>query len=146
MSSREPIFEELADRLSGLMHHRHYHQHQSTASATLAMPVITATEAHMNLAQIGTDIRDHIAQGETFLAKVVEEHVPAILAEAERLQASPIVQSLEGLVLPPAVEQQIANMIAEMGKILPVAAAPVPAEGGADMQPVAVGPTVAGQA
>ena len=87
----------------------------------------------MDLAGIANDIKSHVEQGQAWLVKVVDEHVPALLAEAGRLQSNPIVQALEGLVLPPEVEQEVVNVIKAFAAVLakaepaPPAAEPAPA-------------------
>lgn len=86
----------------------------------------TLAEDGMSLADIANDIKTHITSADAWLAKVVEEHVPAILAVAEKYQGSPIVQALEGTVLPPEVEQQIAGMITALAKQFPAQQQPAP--------------------
>ena len=81
----------------------------------------------MKLADIAADIKNTIGEGQAWLAKAVEEHVPALLAEAERIQASPVFQALEGFVLPPEVEQEIANVVKAFVKLVPQQPAPVAA-------------------
>lgn len=77
----------------------------------------------MSLTSIAADIRNTVQEGQAWLAKTVEEHVPALLAEAERIQSSKIFQVLEGVVLPADVEQEIANLISAVVKLLPQAPA-----------------------
>lgn len=63
-----------------------------------------------------TEAHDAIAHGvEAVKAWVadVETKLPAAVDEAAKLQASPIVQALEGILLPPSVETAIANLIKE---------------------------------
>lgn len=81
----------------------------------------------MSLSSIAGDIRSTVEQGQAWLAKAVEEHVPALLAEAERIEASPVYQALAGVVLPPEVEVEVANVIKAFVKLVPqppAAAAP----------------------
>lgn len=83
----------------------------------------------MNLSSIAADIKNSVEQSQAWIAKAVEEHVPALLAEAARIQASPVFQALEGYVLPADVEQEIANVVKAFVKLVPQAPAPeVPAE------------------
>ena len=77
----------------------------------------------MSLSSIAGDIKSAVEQGSAWLAKAVEEHVPALLTEAERIESSVIFQALEGVVFPPAVEQEIANVIKAFASV--VAAVPV---------------------
>lgn len=92
----------------------------------------------MSLSSIANDIKTHIESGEQWFAKVLGEHVPALVAEAEKIQGSVIFQALEGLILPPEVEAEIANVIkafaAVVARVPAVAAAPaeVPAEPAAE--------------
>ena len=84
----------------------------------------------MSLTSIAQDIKSSVEQGSAWLAKAVEEHVPALLAEAEKVEASPVFQALAGVVLPASVEQEIANLIRAFVAVLPQVAAEseVPAE------------------
>lgn len=102
----------------------HVPGHHQTPAATVAAS--TTTEEHMQLSQIANDIKGAIENADQWVKQVTEQHLPAILAQAERYENSPIVQALEGALLPPGVEQQIAAMIAELAKQFP--AAPAPAE------------------
>jgi hypothetical protein len=68
----------------------------------------------VNVTEIATDLKDHIEQGEAWFAKVLEQHVPALLAEGQKLSGSKIVQALLDLgevILPPETEQAIADLI-----------------------------------
>lgn len=91
----------------------------------------------MSLSSIATDIKGAVEQSSAWLAKAVEDHVPALLAEAERIQASPIFQALEGMVLPPEVEQEIANVVKAFIKLVPQPQPEQPAEPAAPAQPAA---------
>lgn len=83
----------------------------------------------MSLTDIIGRAKDDIEQGAAWLSKVVDEHVPALVAEAERIQSNPIVQALEGLVFPPEVEQEIVNIIKAFAAVLSKVTAPAaPAE------------------
>lgn len=79
----------------------------------------------MSLSSIANDIKSSVEQGSAWLAKAVEEHVPALLTEAEKIQASPIFQLLEGIVLPPEVEAEIANVVKAMLTLAKAVSAPV---------------------
>lgn len=72
----------------------------------------------MNLTDIISNAKDDIAQGAAWLSKVMDEHVPALVAEAERIQSNPIVAALEGLVFPAEVEQEIVNVIKAFASVL----------------------------
>ena len=81
----------------------------------------------MSLDSIAADIRNAVSESQEWLAQAVEEHVPALLAEAERIQASPVFQALEGVFLPPEVEAEIANVVKAFVKLVPQQPAPVAA-------------------
>ncbi len=83
----------------------------------------------MNVTDIATDLRHHIEEGQAWFAKALEQHVPALLAEGERLTKSPIVQALEGIILPPETEAAIAGLITKFASAYgtPAAAAAPPA-------------------
>ena len=87
----------------------------------------------MSLTSIASEIKNSVEQAQAWIAKAVEEHAPALLAEAERIQASPVYQALEGVVLPADVEQEIARIIAAFVKLVPQA--PVPEVPAAPEQP-----------
>lgn len=63
-----------------------------------------------------TEVHDAIAKGvdniEGWVADV-KAKLPAAIETAQKLQNSPIAQALEGAVLPPAVEAEIAKLIGE---------------------------------
>lgn len=84
----------------------------------------------MKLADLGNEIRDHVEQGKQWLERTLEDKVPALLDEVGKFQASPIVQALEGVVLPPDVEQEIANVVKAFIRLLsqePAEQQPTPA-------------------
>lgn len=62
------------------------------------------------LTDIGTDIGKGIDSIKGW-AEELAKHVPSILETATKYENSPIVQALEGLVLPPHIEAEIANLI-----------------------------------
>ena len=71
----------------------------------------------MSLTSIAEEIKDAVGQGSAWLAKAIETHVPALLTEAQRVEASPVYQVIAGLVLPPEVEQEIANVVTAMVRL-----------------------------
>jgi len=76
-------------------------------------------------------------------AEELEQKLPAIAAKAEQYENSPIVQALEGLVLPPAIEADIANLIRHYAAVLAPPAAVTPPAGqapAAPAEPVAAAP------
>jgi hypothetical protein len=78
-----------------------------------------------------TELHDQISKAAENTEGWIEElkgKLPAIADAAAKYENSAIVQALEGALLPPAVEQQIANLITELGKLgAPTAPANEPA-------------------
>ena len=93
-----------------------------------AVPAYDSTDTNMgvtvNLTEITNGAKDAIEQGVEWSQKFLTEHVPALLAAAQRYESSPIVQALESAVLPPAIEAEIAALITKLAAEFP--AAPVP--------------------
>lgn len=97
------------------------------------------------LADIETGLR---AAAETILG-----HAGTLAAEAQRIQASPIAQILESVILTPAEEAMVSELISKLpalrGAQSPAAAAEAPAQPGVPAevpQPVYAGPDVGGAA
>jgi hypothetical protein len=85
-------------------------------------------EEPVSLTSIADDIKAALAEGQGWLVKTVEEHVPALLAEAERVQGNPIVQAVEAALLPPEVEAEIVNVIKAFAAVVSKVPAPAVAE------------------
>ena len=81
------------------------------------------TGDEMSLESIAADVKSAVDQGQAWLARAVEEHLPALAAEAQRITASPIYQEYAGLVLPPEVEAEIATVVRAMVKVAGIKAA-----------------------
>jgi len=81
------------------------------ARSTMAGSDYRNREEPVSLTSIADDIKAALAEGQGWLVKTVEEHVPALLAEAERVQGNPIVQAVEAAMLPPEFEAEIVNVI-----------------------------------
>jgi DNA primase large subunit len=94
----------------------------------------------MSLSDIANDIKSTVEQGQAWLAKTVEEHVPALLAEAQKIEASPIYQAIAGAVLPAAVEQEIAKVITTFIAALAAREPAAPADPAAPAAPAENGP------
>lgn len=63
-----------------------------------------------------TELHDKIQEGADAVkgwVGEIEGHLPALVEAAAKYEQSPIVQALEGAILPPNVEQQIAKLISE---------------------------------
>lgn len=82
----------------------------------------------MSLTSIANDIKEHIESGEQWFTKVLAEHVPALIAEAERVQANPVVQALEAALLPPELEAEVVKVIGAFAAVVKSAAPAAPAE------------------
>lgn len=100
------------------------------------------TEAHDAIAKGFDAVKGWVAD--------VEGHLPKVAELAAKYEASPIVQALEGAVLPPTVEQAIANLIteaasvhAEHGDVTVTASATPPAAGAQTDAPAESAPTEA---
>lgn len=104
------------------------HHETSAAQAAAAAP----TEEHtmsVSLTGIAGDIKNAIENADQWVKEVTEQHLPSILAMAAKYENSPIVQALEGALLPPEVEAGIAATITALAKQYPAQAAPAaPAE------------------
>lgn len=136
--------ESIFDHLRNDWHHatswyqpRHHHSDNITPDTPADPPARENTMTH--LADLIAQAKDSADQGAEWFRQVAETHLPAILTEAQRLQASPIVQALEGVVLPPAAEAHIASSIGLFAALLPAQAATAPAqpEPPAEQQPAA---------
>lgn len=112
-ATAEPLFERLLHDAGHLFHHG---SHPAAANTNQGETV--------NLSTIAKDIEDHVKQGTEWFTQIVEQHVPAILAAAARYEQSPIVQALEGVVLPPEIEQDIAGVIKRFAALVPQPADP----------------------
>lgn len=148
------IFDEVED----WFHHREHHQPYNDPETP------PAPEAPMSLATIEADIRngitDVVTHAEELVAKaktVVEEHLPGLAEAAQKAEASPIVQALEGAFLPAEDEAMIATLIGKLASYAAEHEAQVPAEPAAPAEPdvpgdpgepvpVPAGPVVGGQA
>lgn len=125
-----------------LIHERYDHHNTREAPMT-------------NLATIEADVRnaitDVIDHGEQLVERaktIIDEHLPAVASEAQRLEASPIFQALEGVFLAPEDEQMIAGLITKLAAYAAEHEQPQPGtqEPVSEPLPVAAGPVVGGQA
>ena len=89
----------------------------------------------MQISNIANDIKGAIENADEWVKQVTETHLPAILATAAKYENSPIVQALEAVALPPAVEQEIATGISKLAALFP--APPADAQTAAPGQPAA---------
>lgn len=116
--------------------------HENTVTASDSQRAFASTRKNggkpMDIATIANDLRDHIEQGQAWFTKVLEQHVPALIAEGQKLAGSKIVKALEDLgeiVLPPDTEQAIADLIRTFAAAGSAAAAAAPPAAGSDSQP-----------
>ena len=108
----------------------------------------------MSLATIEADMRNDAEALVTHAKAFLEDHLPALAAEAETAQNDPIAQALEKALLGPEDTALVASFIKRLGQLGSGAesdspAPEVPAEPDAPAevpQPVAAGPTVGGTA
>jgi hypothetical protein len=68
----------------------------------------------MSLDSIEKGARNAAGQAQAWITELVEQHLPALAVEAARAQASPVIQALEGVVLPPETEHLIASLITKL--------------------------------
>lgn len=69
----------------------------------------------MTLTEIGTDVGKGISAIKGWVEDV-EKHIPTILETASKYENSPIVKALEGIVLPPHIEESVAKLIADLAE------------------------------
>jgi len=108
---------------------RHHTASQTPAQQPVTVETTTPKENPVNITSIANDIKTAIGNADDWVKQVTDTHLPAILATAQKYEASPIVQALETALLPPEVEQSIATTITELAKTFPapaVEAAPAP--------------------
>lgn len=103
------IFERLAQEW-------HHHDRDRIPLEGAPMPKLS------ELKNIAGDLQTTVSSADQWLAKIVQEHVPQLLAIAEKYESSPIIQALESAVLPPEVEAQVAAIIATLAKQYPATA------------------------
>jgi hypothetical protein len=87
-----------------LPHHARDAYPETTTTPTTEDPPMATTDT---LAAI----KDAAEQGASWLKQITEQHLPSLAADLEKYQGNLIVQALEGIVLPPAAEAQIASLI-----------------------------------
>ena len=116
------IFDELITDWHHATEHLHHHQPQPAYDHHDT----TQQEETRNLTGIHQAITDGIGNIEGW-AENLKSQLPEIAAKAAQIDQSPIVAALEGIVLPPAVEAEIASLIAKLGAEFPAATAqPLP--------------------
>lgn len=149
-----PIYDRVMDEVADLFHPRHYHDPSTPATPAPEEPAMDLATLEQDGRQALQNVISHGEQLVTDARNVLENHLPAIIGEASKVQGSPIVQLVESLALTPAEEQALADGIAKMASLFhPTAPAPAEPAAPADVamgeqlppQPTA-GPVVAGQA
>ena len=99
-----------------------------SAGETQAPPALgVAVSLTDVVAAFKTDLED----GETKIRTVLDEHVPALVALAEKVSNDPLIQAAEAAALPPGAKQLVAEFITKLAATFPpapVEAAPEPAE------------------
>jgi hypothetical protein len=115
--SHEPILERLARDITGILHRHPYHDLSTPPGATTASPPERRTAVANAISDIHQLVTDGIANIKGW-AEDLEQKLPEVAAKAESFESSPIVQALEGAVLSPAVEQEIANLIKRFAEVM----------------------------
>lgn len=113
-----------------------FHRDQPATETPAQQPATMAAEPAepegdpVSLATIAADIKGAVENADQWVKQVTETHLPAILAEASKYENDPIVQALEGVLLPPSVAAGIVSMINKLAEDFPaqVAAPADPAQ------------------
>lgn len=122
-------FDRFSESLGHLLHHHHAAPEAATQTPASTPASTTPTPkgtTSMSISSIAGDIKTAVENADQWVKEVTDNHLPAIVAQAQKYESSPVVQALEAVLLPPDVEQQIANMITAMGKAFPAAQATAP--------------------
>ena len=85
----------------------------------------------MSLTDVVAAFKTDLEDGETKIRTVLDEHVPALVALAEKVSNDPLIQAAEAAALPPGAKQLVAEFITKLAATFPPApaeAAPEPAE------------------
>lgn len=85
----------------------------------------------MSLKVIAADIKTAVETAEVNVRTVLDQHMPGLLALAERVESDPLIQAAEAAALPPGAKVIVAEFIAKLAAEFPAQQAPaepVPAE------------------
>lgn len=89
-----------------------------------------------DLSQWAADLKAHFESVEATAKAFLEQHVPGVLAVADKLDADPLMQAALSTVLPPEARAMVAQWIADLEEKFPRPPAPAPApEPPADVPP-----------
>lgn len=113
---------------TGLRHAAsHLAHHGSTIAGNSVLPQQGAT---VSLLALANDMKTALEDGETRVRTVLDQHMPAILELAERVESDPLIQAAEAAALPAGAKVIVAEFIAKLAAEFPghAAAEPAPAE------------------
>lgn len=84
----------------------------------------------MSLSQLVADLDTHFRSVEDTAKTFLEQHVPALLGFAQKVESSPLLSIAEAIVgtIDPAAEQVLARALQDLAGLIPAAAAPAPAD------------------
>jgi hypothetical protein len=137
----ESIFHRLEDEWRDGEHHAGdwFHRHaRHDGSAVSAGDSISAGETQapsppgdiVSLATIAQDIKTAVESAEVNVRTVLDQHMPGLVALAERVENDPLIQAAEAAALPPGAKLIVADFIAKLAGMFPEPS-PAPAQDGA---------------
>lgn len=85
----------------------------------------------MSLTDVVAAFKTDLEDGETKIRTVLDEHVPALVALAEKVSNDPLIQAAEAAALPPGAKQLVAEFITKLAATFPP---PAPAEAAPEPQ------------
>ena len=101
-----------------------------TASISTNQPPWQPKGAAVSLTDVIAAFKTDLEDGETKIRTVLDEHVPALVALAEKVSNDPLIQAAEAAALPPGAKQLVADFITKLAATFPppapVEAAPEP--------------------
>ncbi len=112
----ETIFGELVRdwrRATGRLHH-----HEATMTANPADPAPEGAP-QMSLTDVVAAFRTDLEAGEAKIRTVLDQHVPGLVALAEKVENDPLIQAAEAAALPPGAKQLVADFITRLADTFP---------------------------
>jgi len=73
----------------------------------------------MSLTDVVAAFKTHLENGEAELRTVLDEHVPGLVALAEKVENDPLIQAAEAAALPPGAKQLVADFITKLAETFP---------------------------
>jgi hypothetical protein len=136
----ESIFRHLEDEwqsgeqhVSGWFHRATRHTTvltSHTASISASQPPWQPEGDIVSLATIAQDIKTAVESAEVNVRTVLDQHMPGLVALAERVENDPLIQAAEAAALPPGAKLIVADFIAKLAGMFPEPS-PAPAQDGA---------------